>query len=121
MALTLHAWIYSNLTDCFGDVPMTKATKGDEGILHPKFDSQKDIYTALLNNLDSANNMYIVTRTMIYGTGILYGNNVTKWKKFTNSLRMRLLLRVCKKPEINAMAQIRAMVDNPTKYPVIYQ
>lgn len=118
IALTLHAWIYSNLTDCFGDVPMTEATKGDEGILHPKFDSQKAIYTALLKNLDSANNMYVVTKTMIYGTEILYGNNVVKWKKFTNSLRMRLLLRVSKKPEMNAMAQIRAMVNNPVKYPV---
>lgn len=118
IALTLNAWIYSNLTDCFGDVPMTEATKGDEGILHPKFDTQKDIYTTLINNLDSANNLYVPTKAMIYGTEILYANNVTKWKKFTNSLRLRLLLRVSKKTEINAIAQMRAMVDNQTKYPV---
>lgn len=118
VAITLQTWIYANLTDCFGDVPMTEATKGDEGILHPAFDTQKNIYTTLLNNLDSANNLYVTTKAMIYGTEVLYGNNVTKWKKFTNSLHLRLLLRVIKKPEMNSLAQIRALVDNPTKYPV---
>lgn len=119
IALTLQAWMYSNLTDCFGDVPMNEATKGDEGILHPKFDTQQEIYTMLLSNLDSANNLFVTTKTMIYGTEILYGNNVTKWKKFANSLRMRLLLRLSKRAEMNAYAQLRAMIDNPTKYPVM--
>jgi len=35
VALTLRAWVYANLTDCFGDVPMTEACRGDEGILTP--------------------------------------------------------------------------------------
>jgi hypothetical protein len=118
ISMTLHAWIYSNLTDCFGDVPMTEATRGDEDILHPKFDKQQDIYTTLINNLDSANNLYVTSKALIYGTEILYGNNVTKWKKFTNSLRLRLLLRVSGRPEMNSFVRLRAMVDNPAKYPV---
>ena len=36
VALTLRAWVYANLTDCFGDVPMTEACRGDEGILTPR-------------------------------------------------------------------------------------
>ncbi|MES2776394.1 MAG: SusD/RagB family nutrient-binding outer membrane lipoprotein [Bacteroidota bacterium] len=118
VALTLNAWIYANLTDCFGDVPMKEATQGDAGILRPKFDKQQEIYSVLLSSLDSANNLYNSSKTMLYGTEILYANNVTKWKKFTNSLRMRLLLRLSKKAEINAFAQLSAMIDNPTKYPV---
>lgn len=118
IALTLKAWIYSNLTDCFGDVPMKEAVQGDAGILHPKFDTQKEIYTTLLSDLDSANNLYNTSKTMLYGTEILYGNTVSKWKLFTNSLRMRLLLRLSKKTEMNAMAQLRSMIDNPVKYPV---
>jgi len=118
VALTLNAWIYSNLTDCFGDVPMKEAVQGDAGILRPKFDTQKEIYTTLLANLDSANSMYNTTKAMLYGTEILYANNVTKWKKFTNSLRMRLLLRLTKKAEINAYALLGTMIDNPTTYPV---
>lgn len=118
IAITLNAWIYSNLTDAFGDVPMTEASQADAGILRPKFDKQQDIYVALLSSLDSANNLYITTKTMLYGTEIMYANSVSKWKKFTNSLKMRLLLRLSKRTEINAYAQLAAMIDNPTKYPV---
>lgn len=118
IALTLQAWIYSNLTDCFGDVPMKEAVQGDGGILHPKFDTQEEIYTTQIKNLDSANNLYLTTKSMIYGTEILYANNVSKWKKFTNSLRMRLLLRLSRKANVNAYAQLKTMIDNPTKYPV---
>lgn len=118
IALTLQAWIYSNLTDCFGDVPMKEAVQGDGGILHPKFDTQEEIYTTQIKNLDSANNLYLTSKSMIYGTEILYANNVSKWKKFTNSLRMRLLLRLSKKTNVNAYAQLKTMIDNPTKYPV---
>ncbi|MBI2275237.1 MAG: SusD/RagB family nutrient-binding outer membrane lipoprotein [Bacteroidetes bacterium] len=118
IALTLQAWIYSNLTDCFGDVPMKEAVQGDGGILHPKFDTQEEIYTTQIKNLDSANNLYLTSKSMIYGTEILYANNVSKWKKFTNSLRMRLLLRLSKKTNVNAYAQLKTMIDNPAKYPV---
>ncbi len=118
VAMTLNAWIYSNLTDLFGDIPMSEASRAEDGILHPKFDAQKDIYTKLIADLDSANNLFNTSKTMIYGTEILFGNNVTRWKKFCNSLQMRLLLRVSKKAEINSMARLRAIMDNPTKYPV---
>jgi hypothetical protein len=118
IAMTLNAWIYANLTDCFGDVPMEEAVRGDEGILRPKFDSQKDIYNRLLADLDSANKLYLTTKTMAFGTDLLYGNNVSRWKKFTNSLRMRLLLRVSNKAEMNAWATLRSMIDNPSVYPV---
>ncbi len=119
IALTLNAWIYANLTDCFGDVPMTEANSAEgQGILRPKFNTQKEVYTKILGDLDSANNLFNTSKTMLYGTEILYVNNVTKWKKFCNSLRLRLLLRVSNKAEMNAWAQLRSMVDNPTKYPV---
>ena len=118
IALTLRAWIGSNLTDCFGDIPFDEALRGDEGIFTPKFNTQQEIYTSLIAGLDSANNLFNTSRTMVFGTEMLFANNVTRWKKFCNSLRMRLLLRVSKRTEMNAWAQLRAMLDNPTKYPV---
>jgi hypothetical protein len=118
IAMTLNAWIYSNLTDCFGDVPMTEAARGDEEIFHPKFDKQQDIYTRILSDLDSANKLFNTSKTMVYGTDILFANNVTKWKKFCNSLNLRLLLRLSERTELNVYSRIRTMVDNPTLYPV---
>lgn len=118
IAMTLNAWIYSNLSDCFGDIPMDEAGRGDERIFQPAFNKQQDIYPKLLTDLDSANNLFITSKTMIYGTDILYSNNVTNWKKFCNSLRMRLLLRLSKKTELDVYTKLRTMVSNPTKYPV---
>jgi hypothetical protein len=118
IAMTLNAWVYSNLTDCFGSIPMEEAVSVDKGVLQPKFNSQKEVYVKILADLDSANKLYNTAKNMTYGTDILYSNNVTNWKRFTNSLRMRLLLRVSNRSELNSMQQLRTMVANPVTYPV---
>ena len=58
---------------------------------------------------------------MVYGTDLLYGNNVASWQKFCNSLHLRLLLRVAKRTEMNAAAKLAEIINNPTKYPVFTQ
>lgn len=118
VALTLNAWIYSNLTDQFGPVPMTEAVRGEEGLLYPKYDSQEMIYQTLLADLEAANEMYDEEATMIYAADILFNNDVKKWRKFTNSLHMRLLLRISNRAETNAFTKLTAMVANPDQYPV---
>lgn len=130
IAITLRSWIYQQLTDAFGDVPMSEACRGDEQLFTPKFDSQKTIYQALINDLDSANNIFNTASGLKYNTDgeMLYGTNTTltsgvsagmvKWKKFCNSLRMRVLLRVVDVDGLNAKAKLQEMVQNPTKYPV---
>lgn len=118
IALTLNAWIYANLTDCFGDVPMEEAARGDERIFQPRFNKQQDIYPALLASLDSANKLFNTSRTMIYGTDLLYANNVTKWKKFCNSLQLRLWLRLSRRTELNPFENLSRIISDPTTYPV---
>lgn len=118
IALTLNAWVVSNLTDCFGDVPITEALRGDEQVFFPKFDKQETIYPKILSDLESANTLFNTSKAMVYGTEILYGNNVTKWKKFCNSLHLRLLLRLSKKTSIDSYNKIRTMISNPSTYPV---
>ncbi len=118
IALTLNALVYANLTDLFGPVPMTEASQAEEGNLYPAFDSQKFIYETILADLKQANALYDLEREMIYGDDILFHNDITRWQKFTNSLRMRLLLRVSNRPEMNAFQQLTEMVQDPATYPV---
>ena len=118
IALTLNAWLYSLLTDAFGDVPMEEAVRGDEGILYPAFDTQQEIYTAILADLETANTLFDPEQEMIYGTEILYNNDVEKWRRFCNSLHLRLLLRVSKREEMNAHTKLVEMINNPDLYPV---
>lgn len=121
IALTLNAWVYSNLTDCFGDVPMTEASRAEEGLLYPVFDAQSDIYTKLLDDLETANSLFDVKRVMVYGGDILYENKVENWQKFCNSLHLRLLLRLSKRTETNATTKLAAIIKDPAKYPVFTQ
>lgn len=118
IALTLRAWMMSNLTDMFGDVPFSEAGQGELGNFTPKFDSQQEIYTALLSDLENANALYQNNLGMKYGADILFNGDVTKWKKFTNSLHLRLLLRVSNKAEMNSFQKMSAILNDPSTYPV---
>lgn len=116
VALTLRAWVVSKLTDIFGDVPYFQAAKGDSTLL-PAFDRQQDIYADILKGLDSASLLF-TSGTLAYGTDILYGGDISKWKKFCNSLRLRLYLRVSNRPEMNSAAKINEIASDPGKYPI---
>ena len=118
IALTLNAWTYSLLTDAFGDVPMEEAARGDEGIFRPAFNTQQEVYKKILADLEAANSLFTTTKPMIYGTEILYGNNISNWQRFCNSLHLRLLLRVSKRSEMDAFNKMAAIVNDPARYPV---
>jgi|UniRef100_UPI00404A02AF hypothetical protein len=118
IALTLNAWIYSLISDSFGDVPKSEAVQGDQGVYQPVFDKQEEIYKTIIADLEKANTLYNTSKPMIFGTDILYANNVSNWRKFTNSLRLRLLLRVSKRTEIDAFGKMAEIIGNPTSNPV---
>ncbi|WP_423820459.1 SusD/RagB family nutrient-binding outer membrane lipoprotein [Salinimicrobium sp. TIG7-5_MAKvit] len=118
IALTLNAWVYSNLTDLFGPVPMTEASAGEAGILYPAFDTQEFIYETILADLEKANELYDLEVPMIYAEDILFQNDLEKWQKFTNSLHLRLLLRSSNRQETGAFEKMTAMVQDPSLYPV---
>ncbi len=117
VAVTLKAYIGGILTDSFGDVPFSEALKAEENITKPKFDTQEEIYTSLIAQLEAANAIYAAAGTMS-GNDFLYNNDKIKWQKFNNSLLMRMLLRVSKKPQFNSYARLQAMIADPAKYPV---
>ena len=91
-ALTLRAWMLANLTEMYGDVPYSEALQGKESIFLPKYDSQADIYVAILDDLQNAVNAAAKGGSM--AGDILYGGNTDNWAKLANSLRMRYLMRL---------------------------
>ena len=128
IALVYKSWAYSILTDLYGDVPYSQATKATEGTFKAPFDKQKDIYAKLLSDLDQANALFNSASALTYGGDMVYNANtasggvspgIVKWKKFCNSLRLRLLIRISKRNgEINVNDQISAILADPIKYPV---
>ncbi|SEG55845.1 SusD/RagB family nutrient-binding outer membrane lipoprotein [Sphingobacterium lactis] len=123
VSLILQAWVYSILTDTYGDIPYTQSTLGRDSLLfEPKFDLQKDIYVDLLNKLDTANTLLKANDLMETGSDPIYKGAPDKWRKFGNSLYLRLLLRIVHKPEVqeHALAKIKEILEtNASNYPII--
>lgn len=112
VGLVLQAYGYSVLTDMFGDIPFSEATRADEGIFAPKYDSQQDVYTGILAMLDQANTLFAADNGTIPSTSdILYSGDVGKWRKFANSLKFRCLMRIS--GEVNVAAQLQELISRP--------
>ncbi|MBW0177765.1 SusD/RagB family nutrient-binding outer membrane lipoprotein [Sediminibacterium sp.] len=116
VALIMKSWMFSLATDAYGDIPYTEATKAKTGSVYtPKYDKQEDIYTGLLADLKKANDILGTSSEAISGD-ILYNGSVDKWRRLANSLRLRLLMRLSKKKNVNA--DMQAIVGNPTTNPI---
>lgn len=122
IAQICDVWVSSLLTDMFGDVPYSEASQGRNNVYQPKFDAQKDIYADLFRKLDSANANLAANQVLTTDQQALdpiYGGDITKWRKFGNSLYLRLLLRTSSKVEANAVSKIKEMVEtNKANYPI---
>jgi outer membrane lipopolysaccharide assembly protein LptE/RlpB len=95
VGLILKSWSFQLLTDLYGDIPYSQAVKIDE-TLTPKYDAQKDVYIGLLADLKKATDLINTTGSPI-GGDLVYNGNLAKWKKFGNSLRLRIALRIADK------------------------
>ena len=121
MALTLKVLFMSNLTDMFGDIPYSEAFQGREegGTKTPKYDSQQEVYEQMFADLEAANELYATQPTMLDGNlDGLYGGDMAAWRKFNNTLYMRLLCRVGGRSEMNVGQRMRALLADPGKYPL---
>jgi len=106
VGLIWKSWLYSQLTDFWGDVPYSEALLGAEDT-KPAYDTQQEIYTGMLADLTTGVGKLGTTGS--FGPGdLLYANDFTKWKKFGNSLRMRLAMRLSEVDPATARAQFVA-------------
>ena len=118
VALIMRSWVFSVLTDLYGDIPYNDAIKGIEGTLKPTYDAQKDVYADLVKTLKTANDMIVLNNADLAISGdILFSGNMLKWKKFANSLSLRILNRLNGKVDVSA--DINRILSDPGQYPVI--
>lgn len=126
LAKFFKAYFYDYMTKRMGDIPMSEALKANtpEKITQPKYDSQKDVYTAILSLLEAANDQITLAQKEV-GTGnvqgdFLFRGDLSKWQKTINSFRLRVLIGLSKKTaELDVINQFNQIVSNPTKYPLM--
>jgi hypothetical protein len=122
VAMIMRSWVFSVLTDVYGDIPYTDAVQGLESKLQPKYDAQKDIYAGVIKELKAANDMIdAADKTKAIAGDILFNNDLTRWKKFANTLSLRLLNRMLSKTDasIDVKTEINRILSDPAKYPVL--
>lgn len=95
IARILKVWVFSQATDTYGDIPYFDANLSpDKAISTPKYDTQKSIYENFFKELKEAAAELDQSKASYGSADLIYKGNVTKWKKFANSLRLRLALRI---------------------------
>ena len=116
--LIFNSYHAATASELWVDAPFADAGKAD-GNINPTYSKQQEIYTTILKDLDRANTLLDAPAKFTLGGDVLFKGDVTKWKKLANSLRLRYLLRLSNKPEINAAAEIKKIVGDPATYPII--
>lgn len=110
-ALASITWVYTfhRLTDYYGPIPYFQA---GEPLNSVPYDSQQDIYDDFFTRLDAAEDVLrSAGGESPYGSfDLIYGGDVDKWIKFTNTLRLRLALRISGVDPGRAKAEAEAAV-----------
>lgn len=122
IGLIMKVYYLAQCTDLFGSIAYTEALKATEGILTPRIESQQEVYTAMMVDLEQANYLINLTKPLSKSErDHLYGGNMSNWKKFANTLHLRLLMRVSGRNELftpSVAQRIKTIIDNPATYPV---
>ena len=108
------------LTDLFGNIPFSEAGFGFQDLkyLHPKYDKQRDIYFALLDDLKwAAENINDTTAKVepfktFASFDKLFHGDLKMWRKFANSMRLRYAMRMSGKEPQVAGEIIRDIIEN---------
>ncbi len=104
------ALIFQRITDLYGDVPYFDAGKAYySGVLYPKYDTQKAIYTDLLKEVDEASNALSASGDVVNGD-LVFAGDVAKWKRFGNTLMLRMAMRLTKADATMAQAYVTKAV-----------
>ena len=120
MVKVLKAYEALELSNCYGDMPYSKAGKGFSGStadLTPAYDKQQAIYLSCLSDLTwavnhfntNANQFSFGSNEFVFGSGA----TIPQWIKFANSLRLRYALTMYDKDNSDAGPIIADALTKP--------
>lgn len=120
-ARILKALNFARLVDQYNDIPYTEALQGKEN-MNPAYDKAPDIYKDLVKELnesiaaieagEAANEAQAGSTTSLDAdVDPLFGGTVAqsrittdKWKRFANTIKLRLLIKMAGVPDLNGYA-----------------
>lgn len=106
----MNAYTFSVLVDTFGNVPYSEALDIEAYPL-PKYDDAQTIYKDLIARLTAAQAALTASEGSFGSADLIYGGNAAKWKKFANTLRLRLAVNMSDVDAAYASAQATAAIN----------
>lgn len=91
LARILKAYRLLTMTDLWGDMPASEALLE---IVKPKYDTQQEVYNLIFKELKESIAQFDAGATP--KGDIVHNGNLTRWRKFANTLRMIMALRISK-------------------------
>lgn len=93
----MQSWTFSVMTDLWGDIGYSEALQGrtpGSGNT-PTLDPQAAVYDGLLTTLAAAQSSFTGDgRGLLSTADLIYAGDTAAWRKFANSLRLRLAMRL---------------------------
>jgi hypothetical protein len=111
-ALVMRAFMVENMTDLWGDIPFTEASRGSED-LTPAYDSQQVIYDSLFASLDEAAAMMNPTSVGYGAADPVYAGDPDQWIKLANSIHARAALRISQADPAKSQAELVKALSGP--------
>lgn len=121
IALVMKCFTFAMITDTWGDIPYSEALKGgaETPIYSPAYESQETVYASMLADLETANGLLKTSGPAVSSSAdIMYKGNILKWKKFANSLAVKLANRQAAKKPAESAAILNKIIGNPADYPI---
>lgn len=107
--LEVFAWQY--LVDNFGDIPYSEAL--DITNTTPAYDDAETIYGSIADSLSNAIALMDTSEAGFDSTyDLLYGGDMSSWKKFASSLQLKLGIRLSDVDATEAASLVSAAVSN---------
>jgi len=104
----LQVYAYYYLVTTYGNIPYSEAL--DHNKPFPKYDDARTVYNDLLARLD-ADIAALNTNAASFGNAdIVYGGNVANWKKFANSLKLKMGMLLADSDAASAKTIVEAAV-----------
>lgn len=107
-----EVYTWNILVNTFGDIPYTEALQLDN--IFPKYDDAKTVYYDLLTRLDAdiAALDENASSGVFSSADLLYHGDVTKWKKFANSLKLVMGMLIADSDPAKAKAVVESAAPN---------
>jgi hypothetical protein len=126
-------FIYQQLTElaaAWGNVPYTEASTllltGDIKASTPKYDSETDLYNLMIDDLIRLSDnlrttdIPVAAATKLVNQDYINGGDILQWRKFANSLILRLGIRLSSQGALveKGKSAVSTILGNETNYPL---